>query len=148
MIMFSLYKIPSFDLLERTTTIHKLFTILQSPQFTNLIIFSAIDCDGICFPLILQFSWNLPEVCNGIFRVLLKPHSQCSTHVTNPIMKHNLRQKKVWLFQGGVMTNNEIQGLCMKIPGKHVLCQLEEKHWSLKWQKRIACRRTVRGNKL
>jgi len=46
------------------------------------------------------------------------------------------------------MRNNEIQVLCIKIPGKHVLHQLEGKHLSLKLQKRIAFQRTMRGNKL
>lgn len=45
------------------------------------------------------------------------------------------------------MTDNEIQRLCIKIPGKHVLGQSEGKQWSLKLQK-IAFQRTMKGNKL
>lgn len=46
------------------------------------------------------------------------------------------------------MAKNVIQGLCVKIPGKCVLHQLEGKHLSLKLQKMIAFQRTMRGNKL
>lgn len=46
------------------------------------------------------------------------------------------------------MANCVIQRMCIKIPGKGVLHQLEEKCLSLKLQERIEFQRTMRGNKL
>lgn len=46
------------------------------------------------------------------------------------------------------MANSIIQRMCIKIPDKDVLHQLEGKRLSLKLQKRIASQRTMRGNKL
>lgn len=94
-IMLPIYKIFTFVLLERrnleTFYLQSMFN-LQSTHNTNLKIFSAIDCDGSCFPLVLQFSWIIPDIFNSIFRVLLKPHHQYST-LTDPILKCNLAQK-------------------------------------------------------
>lgn len=46
------------------------------------------------------------------------------------------------------MANSVIQRMCIKIPGKGVLHQLEGKHLSLKRQKRTGFQRTMKGNKL